>query len=193
MVRSFECQKDVFDNIVCASTVLDNPYTAAFEIDRVFEALKRYKQPIYIELPRDVADKPISYDLKLGTPRPPQSDPENLSEALADVAQWLETAENPIILAGIEISRFQLGEQLLKFAERNHIPIVTTLLSKSVVSERHPLFMGVYSGKMTEETLRERVEGSDCLLCLGVLMTDFTLGFMPSRFKKRRKIYSFYF
>lgn len=190
MVRSFESQKEVFEKITCASAVLDNPYTAAFEIDRVFEALKRHKQPVYIELPRDIADKPISYDLKLGTPKPPQTDAENMAEALGEVEAWLKSAKSPIILAGIEIARCGLGGQLLKFAEKNNIPIATTFLSKSVVSERHPLFEGIYSGKISQPGVREKVENSDCLLCLGVMLTDFTLSFMPSKFKNRQTVFS---
>ena len=69
MVGSFNSQKKLFENITCASVVLDNPSTAGYEIDKALEALKHYKRPIYIELPRDVAKKSISYDVyKQGTP-----------------------------------------------------------------------------------------------------------------------------
>ena len=103
MVRSFESQKEVFDSITCASVVLDNPATAGYEIDRVFEALHYYKQPIYIELPRDIADKPIGYDVKLGTPESPESDPQNLNESLEEVISWIEDSENPVICEQLEV------------------------------------------------------------------------------------------
>ena len=38
MVRSFECQHEVFEKWTCASAVLSNPNRAGYEIDRVFEA-----------------------------------------------------------------------------------------------------------------------------------------------------------
>jgi len=189
MVRSFECQKEIFDNITCASTVLDNPNRAGYEIDRVFEALMHHKQPIYIELPRDVASMPISYDVyKQGTPSSPPSDEENLKEALEEALEWIKTAKNPTILAGVQVARYGLGEQLIKFAEKANIPIATTLLSKSVISETHPLSLGVYAGSASHEEVREAVEESDCLLMLGVLLTDMTLSFMPSKFNKRNVI-----
>src|SRR2546423_799704 len=82
--------------------VLDNPTTAGYQIDKVFEPLKHYKRPIYIELPRDVAKKPISYDVyKQGTPDAPVTDPENLDEAFQEVLAWLKHAKNPAILAGV--------------------------------------------------------------------------------------------
>lgn len=186
MVRSFGCQKDVFENITCASAVLDNPNRAGYEIDRVFEAMKHHKQPVYIELPRDVANKSLSYDVyKQGTPVAPPTDPENLEEAIEEVANWIAKAKNPVILAGVQTARFGLGGELVKFAEKMNIPIATTLLSKSVVNETHPLFMGIYMGNSSHEHVRTAVEESDCLLMFGVLVTDTTTSFMPAKFSKR--------
>ncbi|RDJ35260.1 MAG: hypothetical protein DWQ19_10625 [Crenarchaeota archaeon] len=90
-----------------------------------------------------------------------------------------------MILAGVQAARFNLGNQLLKFAERTNIPVATTLLSKSVISEKHPLFLGVYAGGASQTGVQKAVEESDCLLMFGALLTDMTLTFMPSRFKKR--------
>lgn len=186
MVRSFECQKEIFQNLTCASVVLDDPTTAGLKIDRAFEALKHHKQPIYIELPRDVADKPIVYDVyRQGTPTQAKSDEQNLIEALNEVTAWIKEAQNPVILAGVQLARYELGDVLLKWAEKTNIPIATTLLSKSVINERHPLFMGVYSGSSSHPDVQKIVEDSDCLLMFGALLTDMTLTFLPTRFKKR--------
>lgn len=186
MVRSFECQKEVFENLTCASVVLDDPTTAGFKIDQAFEALRHHKQPIYIELPRDIADKPIVYDVyRQGTPQTPKSDEQNLEEALKEVKEWIGEAKKPVILAGVELSRYDLGLELIKWAEKVNIPIATTLLSKSVVNERHPLFLGIYAGTTSQQGVQQAIEESDCLLMFGVLLTDMTLTFMPSRFKKR--------
>lgn len=189
MVRSFECQHEVFKNWTCASTVLDNPNRAGYEIDRVLEALQYYKRPVYIELPRDIADKSIKYDVySQGTPEAPKTDSENLQEALREVKVWLSQAKSPVILAGVELARFGLGTELVKFAERYNIPIATTLLSKSVVGETHPLFSGVYSGACSQEGTQKLVEESDCLLMFGVMLTDMTLNFLPSKFEKRQTV-----
>lgn len=189
MVGSFNSQKKLFDNITCASVVLDNPATAGYEIDRALECLKHYKRPIYIELPRDVAKKSISYDVyKQGTPVAPATDPENLKEALKEVVEWLESAKQPAILAGVELARYDLGERLIRFAEKANIPVATTLLSKSVVNERHELFAGVYSGPTSNEITRKIVEESDCLLMFGVMLTDMALCFKPAKFKKRQVV-----
>ncbi len=189
MVGSFDCQRDIFKNITCASVVLDRANRAGYQIDYALNELQHKKLPIYIELPRDIASKPISYDVNVvGTPSTPKSDEENLEEALEETFNWINDSKTPIILAGVEIARFNLGKELMKFAERTKIPVATTLLSKSVVSETHPLFVGVYSGASSCEGVQEIVEGSDCLLMLGVLLTDVTLSFRPVQFKKRKTL-----
>ena len=187
MVGSFNSQKEMFDHITCASVVLDNPATAGYQIDQAFEALQHYKRPIYIELPRDVAKKSLSYDVyKQGTPTAPDTDPENLQEALEEIMSWVETAKSPVVLAGVELARYDLGEKLVQFAEKANIPIASTLLSKSVINERHELFAGVYSGASSNECTRKLVEESDCLLMFGVMLTDMTLCFKPAKFQKRQ-------
>src|SRR5690606_17297811 len=109
-----------------------------------------------------------------GTPERPASDKENLQEALAEVEQFISEAKRPVILAGVQLARYNLGAQLVKFAERNRLPICTTLLSKSVVGESHPLYKGLYMGGCSHPEIKALVEGSDCLLMLGVLLTGST-------------------
>jgi indolepyruvate decarboxylase len=189
MVRSFECQHNIFENITCASTVLTDPTTAGYEIDRVLEVLKRKKQPVYIEIPRDIAKMPIEYDVYTqGTPDAPKSDLENLADAVEEVTRWINSSKNPVILAGVEIARFGLGKDLVKFAEKLNLPVITTLLSKSVISERHPLFAGIYAGPSSKEDTRKLVDESDCLLMFGDILTDMVLSFKPAKFQKRQVV-----
>jgi len=191
MVGSFNSQHKMFQEITCASVVIDNLNTAAYQIDYALERMKHYKRPIYIELPRDLSKQSISYDVyKQGTPKAPVTDQENLEEAIGEVHDWLKNSERPAILAGVELARYNLGDKLVKFAEKHDIPMATTLLSKSVVNERHPLFAGIYSGEMSHQHTKEIIEDSDCLIMLGAMLTDMTLCFKPSRFKKRKVVSS---
>ena len=189
MVGPFESQKEVFERWTCDQAVLENPATAGYEIDRVIESMHTYKRPVYIELPRDVAKMSLTYDVyKQGTPQAKSSDPASLQEALEEVVGLITESRNPVIMAGVELSRFNLGRELMKFAEHANIPIVTTLLSKSVINERNPLFGGVYSGTASHDNTRKLVEESDCLIMLGVMLTDMTLAFKPVAFSKKQTI-----
>ncbi len=173
MVRDFSTQCDVFEKITVASVILDDPHTAEREIDRALKALMQFKRPIYLEIPRDLVLAPV----QVVSTEPPkvttcQSDPAALKEAVAEVRGLLSGSERPVILAGAEIHRFGLQNELTELVEHMNAPIATTLLGKSVIRENHPLYIGVYGGLVGREEILEFVENADCLLTLGTLLTD---------------------
>jgi indolepyruvate decarboxylase len=187
-VGDVDCQKEIFTKLTCAQAILNDPVTAGFEIDKAFEALKFYKKPIYIELPRDVSMMPINYDVYTqGTPKSPESDLQNLEDSLKEVARLIEDSKNPVILAGVEVGRCKIGRELVRFAEKHNIPLATTLLSKSVIHEMHPLYIGVYAGSNSSKShVKDMVENSDCLLVCGEVLTEATAGYRASKvFEKR--------
>ena len=186
-VRGFETQFEVFEKITVAAAVLDDPLTAFGEIDRVLEAAVRYKRPVYLEIPRDqVAVRPAG---RHRTPDGlPPSDPDALREAVDEAAAMLTNASRPVILADVEIHRFGLQDELIALAESTGMPIATTILGKSVISESHPLFAGVYEGAMGRSEVTECVEGADCLLMLGCFLTDINLGIFTAKLDPSRCI-----
>src|SRR5712675_2098988 len=108
-VKEFDTQKKVFEQLTIASTVLSDPQTAFQEIDRVLHAALRYKQPVYIELPRDLAFTPGIPHHK--TPKiHERSDPRTLKAALAEAAEMINASRQPVILADVEIHRFGLQD-----------------------------------------------------------------------------------
>jgi indolepyruvate decarboxylase len=186
-VKGFETQFEVFQKITVASAVLDNPDSAFGEIDRVLEAATRYKRPVYLELPRDLINVPQTAPHR-GPAGLPPSDPEALREAVEEASALLSKAQRPVILADVEIHRFGLQQELLKLAETTGMPIATTILGKSVISEAHPLFAGVYEGGMGRPEVTELVESADCLLMLGCFLTDINLGIWTAKLDPSRCI-----
>ena len=75
-------------------------------------------------------------------------DPHATAEAANEATRLLKASRQPVILAGVEVHRFDLQDQLLALAEASEIPIATTLLGKSVIRETHPLCIGLYEGAM---------------------------------------------
>jgi indolepyruvate decarboxylase len=187
-VRDFNTQREVFEKITVATALLDDPLTAFREIDRCLEAAMRYKRPVYIELPRDRVKTEALYP-HVPKSEKPVSDKNALAEALEEAAALINEAQRPVIIAGVEIHRFGLREEVLKFAEKHQIPMCATLLGKSVVSEKHPLYLGVYEGAMGRETVRRYVEESDCVVLLGTFMTDINLGIYTANLDPGRCIY----
>ncbi len=187
-VRDFNTQLKVFEQLTVASTVLDNPQTACREIDRVFTAALRHKRPVYIELPRDMVLAPVSLD-NVSEEKPETSDNNTLNEALREACQMINASKRPVIIAGIELHRFGLQEELLELIEKTRLPVVSTLLGKSVISEHHPLYLGVYGGAMGRDEVIHYVENSDCLILLGTFMTDINLGIFTAHLDQGRSLY----
>ena len=187
-VRDFDTQLKVFEQLTVASTVLNDPQTACREIDRVFSAALRYKRPVYIELPRDMISVPVNPSQQ------PQetmrsSDANALQEALHEAIDIINAAKKPVIIAGVELHRFGLQDMLLRFLEKSKIPVASTILSKSVIVENHPQYLGVYEGAMGREEVREYVESSDCLILFGVFMSDINLGIFTAHLDQGKSIY----
>jgi TPP-dependent 2-oxoacid decarboxylase len=186
-VREFDTQKKVFEQLTVASTVLSDPQTAFQEIDRVLHAAVRYKRPVYIELPRDLAAVPgIAHHRPL-IPRE-KSDGPSLRAALADAVAMIQAAAKPVILADVEVHRFGLQKELARLARQTGIPVAATLLGKSVVGEHQPFYLGIYEGAMGREEVRRYVESSDCVIMLGAFMTDINLGIYTAHLDPARSI-----
>jgi indolepyruvate decarboxylase len=148
----------------------------------------RYKRPVYIELPRDIVSLPVK-PYKVSRRETQGSEAETLKEALAEATAIINKSKKPIIIAGIEIHRFGLQDELMELLDKTNIPFVTTILGKSVISETHPLCLGVYEGAMGREAVREYVESSDCLILLGAFMTDVNLGIYTAKIDRTNSIY----
>ncbi|PPD44518.1 MAG: preprotein translocase subunit Tim44 [Methylocystis sp.] len=188
-VRDFDTQLRVFRELTVGATVLDDPSTAASEIDRMIALARRHSRPVYIELPRDMVGAPIAP----AAPRPlptETSDPEALAQAVDEAVERMTAAQHPVILAGEELHRFRLQESLAALVERTGFPVAATIMGKSVFPESHPAYMGVYEGAMGQEALRDHVERSDCLMLLGAMMTDINLGIYTANINRRFSIYA---
>jgi indolepyruvate decarboxylase len=186
-VRSFSTQKEIFEKITVASAVLDDPETAFRRIDECLAACWRHKRPVYLELPRDLVDAQMRF------PHAPLEASEHfdariLREALHEAIARLNRAKRPVILADVEMHRFGLADELRRLTERTNIPVAVTILGKSVMSELHPNYLGIYGGAMGRAEVRAEVEGSDCLLMLGTVLTDVNLGIFTADLDHGRAI-----
>ncbi|NLF07483.1 MAG: alpha-keto acid decarboxylase family protein, partial [Pirellulaceae bacterium] len=188
-VKDFRTQAEVFRRICCAEAELNDPGAALRDIDRVLSTVARLSRPGFIELPRDMVHV-VPEGPHLHSHRQPSSNSEALSEAVADAVQRIEKSDGPVIIAGVEIQRFGLQDKLISFAEEANIPIAATMLGKSVVDERHPLFIGLYQGAMGREDVTRFVEQSDCIILLGESLTDINTGIFTANLPTSRTIFA---
>jgi TPP-dependent 2-oxoacid decarboxylase len=175
-IGDMNLQYKIYEHIMAAAVILKDPEQAPDQIDQTIAACLRSRLPVYIEIPMDLVTQPCrpAGPFQVDTTIP--SDPETMTEAVAEAAQMLAAAKNPAILAGVEVARLGLFRELEDFINYTRYPFATTILGKSLLSERHPQFLGVYFGGLGPEGVRQSIEEADVLLCLGALITDINLG-----------------
>ena len=180
-------QMDIFKHITVDQAILDDPATAAEQIDRVLESCLLHKKPVYIELPRNLVDTPLP-KRNHAPAKTVTHNPEAVNEAINELVNILKNSKKPVIWVGHEVQRFGLVPQLLEFAEKYHIPIVSSLLGKTVISERHPLFAGVYQGDISRPEIASFVESCDCAIILGVILSDVDTGIFTSKLDAEKHV-----
>lgn len=204
-VQNFDTQQKIFEHITIDSALIQDPFSATSVIDRVLSSAISYKLPVYLELPRDIEAlrivKTDTHDFVsnsfsttyrssvLGQKIFNETDNEELKEALSESLVMIKSSKKPVIIAGVELHRFGLQDKLLQLVEKTKIPVVSTLLSKSVVSESNTHYLGVYSGNLSKEHVQRYVESSDCVIMIGVFLTNVTFGITDNPIDKSRCIY----
>ncbi|MFA7237386.1 MAG: thiamine pyrophosphate-binding protein [Phycisphaeraceae bacterium] len=186
-VRDFHTQLEIYTKVTEAAVALEDAAEAPRLIDQTIATCLRTKRPVFIEIPRDMVDTPCAMPHALA-PATPHSDAAALKEAVNEAAEMLRKAKRPAILAGVEIHRFGLQQSLVKLVEHSGFPVAATVLGKSVISEVHPQYAGVFSGAISPPGVRQTLEGADALLVLGAFMTDLNLGMWTAKLDESRTI-----
>ena len=166
----------MYEKVTVASTQLVSAETAPAEIDRVLSACLAHQQPVYISLPADVAMMKCNRPNAFVFPTPARSDQAALGEALKETLGMLAQAQKPVVIGDVELIRFKLQKEFTAFLKKTGYPYVTMMLGKTVLSEHHPQFIGLFEGDRSRDYVRNRVESADCILQLGNMMTDFNTG-----------------
>jgi indolepyruvate decarboxylase len=176
LIADYRLQYDVFRKVTVDAAMLTNPNTAPEEIDRVLSNCLTYKKPVYIELPMDLVYMPCPAPKPYEFIQKQISNKGALEACIMEVASMINAAKSPLIIAGVELLRHNLSRKALKLVETAELPFATTVSSKSSLPELHPQFIGLYQGGMSRDYVKDQIESSDCVLSLGVWMTDFETG-----------------
>ncbi len=188
LVSNYYVQLEIFRKVTTDATILTDPGKAPDEIDRVIRNCISRKLPVYLELPSDITNAPCRPPEEMPDAAPWASDEDALAECVTEAARMLDNSGHPLMLAGVELLRFGLGGEALRLVEAAEVPFATMLSSKSVLPELHPQFAGIYQGGWSRETVRRQVESSDCILSLGVWITDLDTGLFSMNLDNRRMI-----
>jgi tartronate-semialdehyde synthase len=150
-----------------------NPHNIPAVFHEAFETARSGRPgPVLIDLPLDVQNAQIEFDIslykpsKLKVPKPPK-------EAIAKAVKLLDAAKNPVIIMGGGVLLAKAEKKLLEFAERMQIPVITTYMAKGGIPCDHPLNAGqagIQVGAVSSGN--EALLAADVVLGLGCRFTD---------------------
>ncbi|MFD1956445.1 biosynthetic-type acetolactate synthase large subunit [Paenibacillus thailandensis] len=130
------------------------------------------KGPVLIDIPKDVSASRALYEypeqLQLPGYRLLPDPSDGQIDAIMDL---LSGALRPVILAGGGIVHADASSELIAFAEKASIPVVTTLMGLGGFPSSHPCWIGMPGMHGTVAANRALVE-TDCLICLGARFDD---------------------
>lgn len=167
---------NVFRNVTVAAEQVTGAGEAPYKIDAVLSAMMSYGKPVYLEFFEDVwratceaPNRPLNISYS-------SSCIKKIEDAAKKTANLIEENDNPIFWAGVEIQRQGLQEQFLSLVEKTGIEFTTSIMGKSIVSEDHPLFKGVFNGNASPDDIFERFDKAGSKIGIGAWTTGKNLG-----------------
>ena len=141
-------------------------------VRKAFSTAKRDRPGAsYLALPQDIENEKVSADIHplaidpISLTQPTQSDIEKAVELIA-------AAKHPIILAGDGVLWKHAEQEIKELSELLGIPVVTTFMSKGVISDRHKNALGVV-GFMRKDYENFAIDQADLIISIGFSIQQF--------------------
>lgn len=171
---------DAYRQVTADAQVVSNATLAPTQIDALLTTCLTERRPVYLEVWENVWAGPCEEPRGRITalPRPTTRANEAMRDrAVRAAVDRVCALGSPILWGGEEIDRYGLRAEFTSLVDATGIPFCTTIGGKSVVSENHPLFHGVYNGKASLPEVREIFKDvARCRIGLGSWSTSKNLG-----------------
>ncbi len=143
----------------------------AIMTEAVRQALGGRPGPVLLALPEDLLDE-LAPEVE-GASSPRAGTARATEDEIRSVLHLLAGARRPVILAGAGVLRARTSTEMLKFAELLHVPVIASWRRADVISNDHPLYLGM-AGLGAPAIVRERLASADAILVLGSRLNEAT-------------------
>lgn len=140
-------------------------------VDAVDQALNGRPGPVVLSVSEDLLDEMVPVDQLPTLSRIPP--PRPTDDQVRDVLQLLASAERPVILAGAGVLRARTSNDLVRLAELLRVPVIASWRRGDVISNDHPLFLGM-TGYGAPKVVRDRLAAADAILVIGCRLGEIT-------------------
>ena len=184
--KRLNSQLQVYKEVTCDQTVLDDPRQAPQRIARVLRHCIAESRPVYIEVPRDRVFEPCE-PVPVAPPAA-EVDAEALDACTDEIIDTVRRAKSPLLLAGVEIRRYGLEQAVTELSQKLGIPVATTFMGRGLLAGQAVDLRGTDMGVAGDPDLTRLVETSDGLFLLGVLLSDTNFGISDKKIDLRKTI-----
>ncbi|MDG5470145.1 biosynthetic-type acetolactate synthase large subunit [Jeotgalibacillus sp. ET6] len=130
--------------------------------------------PVLVDIPKDISNAVFtSAEIKATELNLPGYQPTTSPNFLQiqKVAQALQKAQKPLILAGAGVLHGKASEEFVKFVEKTGVPVTNTLLGLGCIPGDHPQFLGM-AGMHGTFTANMAICETDLLINIGARFDD---------------------
>ncbi|EWZ46047.1 thiamine diphosphate-binding protein [Fusarium oxysporum Fo47] len=164
---------EIHRHVTVAQTRLLDVRTIPDQIDSVLQQCLLHSRPVYIEVPVDLVDAPVSaaglsHTLTLPTDQANAS----TSVAVSKILHKIYTAKQPLIVVDGEVRPMRVVNEVQEIVRATGWPTWVTGYSKSLVDEGLANFHGVNKGSFEASTSRDFIKQADLILCFGPHFTS---------------------
>jgi acetolactate synthase-1/2/3 large subunit len=146
--------------------------------------------PVLVDITKDAQQATAPFNFEAAAPAPYRPHPMLRAEssAIRQAIELIKAAKKPVILAGHGITHSRAEAQVLAFAERQQIPVASTLLGLGGVPTHHPLSLGMM-GMHGESWVNNAIQQADLLLAFGMRFDDRVTGNLAHYAPNAKKIH----
>ncbi|KAI0157068.1 pyruvate decarboxylase [Hypoxylon sp. FL1284] len=176
----FNTFADMSTPISCAVAKLTDPSKIAEQIDDTLRQCYLKSRPVYIMFPTDMVERKVEGE-RLEAPidlEEPANDAEREQYVVDVLLKSLHAAQKPVVLVDACAIRHRVLDEVHAFIDKTRLPVFVTPMGKGAINETHPSYGGVYAGTASSPAVKDMVEGSDLVISVGAMKSDFnTAGF----------------
>jgi acetolactate synthase-1/2/3 large subunit len=146
--------------------------------------------PVLVDITKDAQQGTALFNFDDAVPAPYRPHPMLRAEssAITQAIELIKAAKKPIILAGHGINQSGAEKEVIEFAERQQVPVASTLLGLGSFPASHPLSLGMM-GMHGESWVNNAIQESDLLLAFGMRFDDRVTGNLASYAPNAKKIH----
>lgn len=130
--------------------------------------------PVVIDIPKDVQTRPAPLE-KYPEPGTLEKQQFQDQEQLARMAEMINCAQRPLFYVGGGVIASNAAGLVHRTAEKNNIPVVSTLMGLGTMPHDHPLYLGML-GMHGTPFANQAMASADLIIALGIRFDDRATG-----------------